>query len=89
VLVMCPLPLDSPWTPSAVDQQVLQELTAAQQQVGHGCSGDPGFGHPVTAAVGQGGAEFRDLPANVGRHHGGAFAGGGAGRLLHDFHSVG
>ena len=36
--------------------------------------GDPGFGHLVTAAVGQGGSEFREFPADVGRHHGGAFA---------------
>ena len=42
--------------------------------MGQGRSGDPGFGHPVAAAVGQGGADLPELPANVGRHHGGAFA---------------
>ena len=70
----CPLPLDPPWSPGGVDQQVLQELPAAQQQVGQGRSGDAGFGDKVAAAVAQGGAEFPDLPADVGRHHGGAFA---------------
>ena len=42
--------------------------------MGQGRSGDPGFGHPVTAAVGQGGTEFREFPADVGRHLGSAFA---------------
>jgi hypothetical protein len=37
--VRCPLPLDPSWTPGRVDQQVLQELPAAEQQVGQGrCS---------------------------------------------------
>ena len=43
----CPLRLDSPWSPGGVDQQVLQELPAAQQQVGQGRSGDPRFGDKV------------------------------------------
>jgi hypothetical protein len=43
----CPLPLDPPWSPGGVDQQVLQELPAAQQQVGEGRCGDPGFGDKV------------------------------------------
>ena len=70
----CPLPLDPPWTPGVVDQQVLQELPAAQEQVGQGRSGDSGFGDKVPAAMGQGGSNLRELPADVGRHHGGAFA---------------
>ena len=70
----CPLPLDPPWSLGGVDQQVLQELPAAEQQVGQGRSSDPGFGDKVPAAVGQGGAEFPELPAEVGRHHGGAFS---------------
>ena len=70
----CPLRLDPPWSPGRVDQQVLQELPAAQQQVGQGRSGDPGFGDKVPAAVGQGGADLPELPADVGCHHGGAFA---------------
>jgi hypothetical protein len=70
----CPLPLDPPWSPGGVDQQVLQELTAAEQQVGQGCSGDAGFGHKVPAVVGQGGADLPELPADVGSHHGGAFS---------------
>jgi hypothetical protein len=41
----CPLPPDPPWSPGGVDQQVLQELPAAEQQVGQGRSGDTGFGH--------------------------------------------
>ena len=85
----CPLRLDSPWSPGGVDQQVLQELPAANEQVGQGRSGDPVFGHKVAAAVGQGGADLPELPADVGRHHGGAFAGRGAGRLLPDLHSAG
>ena len=43
----CPLPLDPPWTLGGVDQHVLQELPAAQQQVGQGRSGDAGFGDKV------------------------------------------
>jgi hypothetical protein len=43
----CPLPLDPPWTPGRVDQQVLQELPAAQEKVGQGRSGDPGYGDKV------------------------------------------
>jgi hypothetical protein len=70
----CPLPLDLPWSPGGVDQQVLQELPAAEQQVGQGRSGGPGLGDKVPAAVGQGGTEFPEFPADVGRHHGGAFA---------------
>ena len=70
----CPLQLDPPWTLGCVDQQVLQKLPAAQEQVDQGRSGDPGFGDNVPAAVGQGGTEFRELPVDVGRHHGGAFA---------------
>ena len=70
----CPLPLDPPWTSGGVDQLALQELPAANEQVGQGRSGDPGFGHKVAAAVGQGGAEFRELSADVGRHLGSAFA---------------
>ena len=73
-IARCPLPLDPPWSPGGVDQQVLQELPAAEQQVGQGRSGDPGFGDKVPAAVGQGGADLPELPADVGRHHGGAFA---------------
>jgi len=42
-----PLPLDPPWTAGGVDQQVLQELPAAEQQVGQGRSGDAGFGDKV------------------------------------------
>jgi hypothetical protein len=42
--------------------------------VGQGRSGDPGFGHAVAAVMGQGGADLPELPADVGRHHGGAFA---------------
>ena len=42
--------------------------------MGQGRSGDAGFGDKVAAAVAQGGAEFPDLPADVGRHYGGAFA---------------
>ena len=36
--------------------------------------GDPGFGRLVPAAAGQGGADLPELPADVGRHHGSAFA---------------
>ena len=61
----CPLQLDPPWSPGGVDQQVLQEIPAAQQQVGQGRSGDPGFGDPVAAAVGQGGTDLPELPADV------------------------
>ena len=43
--------------------------------MGQGRSGDQGFGHKVPAAVGQGGAEFPDFPADVGRHLGSGFAG--------------
>jgi hypothetical protein len=43
----CPLPLDPPWKAGGVDQEVLQELTAAKKQVGQGRSGDPGFGDKV------------------------------------------
>jgi hypothetical protein len=39
-----PLPLDPPWTPGGVDQQVRQELVAAEQQVCQGRTDDPGFG---------------------------------------------
>jgi len=53
-IARCPLPLDPPWSPGRVDEQVLQELAATEQQVGQGRSGDPGFGHQVPAAVGQG-----------------------------------
>ena len=70
----CPLTLDPPRPAGGVDQQVLQELAAAEQQVCQGRSGDPGFGHKVPAAMGQGGSNLRELPADVGRHHGGAFA---------------
>jgi len=70
----CPLPLDSPWPPGGVDQQVLQELAATEQQVGQGRSGDPGFGDKVPAVLGQGGADLPELPADVGRHYGGAFS---------------
>jgi hypothetical protein len=70
----CPLPLDPPWAPGRVDQKVLQELPAAEQQVGQGRSGDPGFGDKVSAAVEQGGADLPELPVDVGRHHGSAFA---------------
>ena len=70
----CPLPLDPPWTPGRVDQQVLQDLAGAKEQVGQGRSGDPGFGHPVPAAVGQSGADLPEFPANVGRHLGSTFA---------------
>ena len=72
-----PLPLDPPWSPGGVDQQVLQELPAAEQQVGQGRSGDPGFGHKVPAAVGQGGADLPEFPADVGRHLGSASRGEG------------
>ena len=70
----CPLPLDPPWSPGGVDQQVLQELPAAQEKVCQGRSGDPGFGHSVVAAIGQGGTDLPELPADVGRHYGGAFS---------------
>ena len=70
----CPLPLNPSWSPGGVDQQVLKELPAAEQQVGQGRSGDPGFGHSVPTAVGQGGTDLPELPVDVGRHHGGAFA---------------
>jgi hypothetical protein len=73
-IARCPLPLDPPWSPGGVDQRALQELPAANEQVGQGRCGDPGFGDKVPAAVGQGGAEFPELPADVGCHHGGAFA---------------
>jgi hypothetical protein len=69
----CPLTLDPPGPAGGVDRQVLQELSAAQEKVGHGCSCDPGFGHKVPAAVGQGDADLPEFPADVGRHHGGAF----------------
>ena len=64
-----------------VDQQVLQELPAAKEQVGQGRSGDPGFDDKVSAAVGQGDADLHELQADVGRHHGGASAGQWAGWL--------
>jgi hypothetical protein len=40
-----PLALDLPRTPGDLDQQVLKEFAAANEQVGHGRSGDAGFGH--------------------------------------------
>jgi hypothetical protein len=42
--------------------------------VSQGRSGDPGFGDKVPAAVGQRSADLLEFPADVGRHHGGAFA---------------
>ena len=42
--------------------------------MGQGRSGDAGFGHRVPAAVGQGGWNLPELPADVGCHHGSAFA---------------
>ena len=68
------LPPDPPRTPGGVDQQVLQELPAAEQQVGQGRCGDARFGHKVTVAVGQRSADLPEFPADVGRHLGGAFA---------------
>jgi hypothetical protein len=49
--------------------------------VGQGRSSDAGFGDKVPAAVGQGGADLPELPADVVCHHGSAFAGQWAGWL--------
>ena len=72
-----------------VDQQVVEQLDAADQQVGHPGARQPGLRHAITPATADGLLNFGQLPADVAHHRLGALAGSGVGWLLHGFHSVG
>ena len=82
------------WTPlGRVAQQVVEQLLAADQQVGHPGARQPRLRHAITPATANGLLDFGKLPADIAHHHLGALAGGdagsSAGRLLHGFLFVG
>ena len=64
-----------------VDQQVLQQLPAGDQQVSQERCCDLGLGDPIAPASGQNGSELAQLPIDVGRHLCGAFSLAGASHL--------
>ena len=80
---------EQPRPPGRVDQQVDEQLVAADQQVGHPGARQPGLRHAIAPAVANGLLDLGQLPADVAHHRLGALAGNGVGRLLHGFHSVG
>ena len=80
---------EQPRPPGRVDQQVVEQLVAADQQVGHPGTRQPGLRHAIAPAVINGLLDFGQLPTDVAHHRLGALAGSGVGGLLHGFHSVG
>ena len=67
----------------------MEQLVAADQQVGHPGARQPGLRHAIAPAMANGLLDFGQLSADVAHHRLGALAGSDVGRPLHGFHSVG
>ena len=72
-----------------IDQQVVQQLCAADQQVGHPVARQLRFGDEIAAALPDGLLDLRQLPVDVADHRLGALAQCRLRRDLHGLHSGG